>query len=230
MSNLQKKTFELSFASDITDLEAVVVDPDSVGRLMALNSDNTVRKVKFIDNKAQVSYGEYVALVYTQSSSNRSFSKLYTNRYYFSDENKIKMINNTEYLEYPVAMRGNTYYRYDGGLSSKIYYFGQVKEDVQFLFSPPNYVGDNKLRVGNGYNTFYLLSNMQKYNSDLISIETFVENSKASYSVNNKDVDRIGTTILSKITPTADYNEQYDVSRIYLGDNLVTDPLLHRLI
>jgi hypothetical protein len=67
---------------------------------------------------------------------------------------------------------------------------------------------------------------MQKYNSDLISIETFVENSSAIYSLNNKDVDRINGKILSRVEPKENYNEKFDVNKIYLGNNIVTDPYL----
>jgi len=231
MSEMLKKTFDVSFKYDVgTSFQLVTINPDDVSRLLSLSDDNIVKKATFIDGKVDVTYGDYVAVVYTPSIDEESYSMLYSKTNYFSkflEKEKIKTLNGTDYLEYPVAKRGNNYYHFNGNSANRIYYIGQIKDNVELEFTIPNYVADNKMHIGDEYNTFYLLTNMQKYNSDLISIETFIENPNVSYSINDKSVDKINGVKLSKINPSADYYDRYDMHKIYLGDDLSKDSLLN---
>lgn len=227
MTNLHKKTFDVKFTSgDAKDFEIVIINPESISRLLTLNSNNTVKKIPFFENKAQVSYGDYIALVYKRKTNANDYTKIYSNKGYFTDPSKIKMINDQEYIDLPAAKRGNTYYIYGGDTATRIFYFGVVKENVDLSFSLPSRTADNRLKVGEGRNTFYLLTNLQKYNSDIISIQSFVKNPNASYSVNDSTVDKIDGETISKITPTESYKLMYDVHKIYLGDNITIDPFL----
>lgn len=226
MSDLHKKTFDIKLPGSTDGFEVVVISPDEIKKgLMSLSDKNVVRKVQFIDGKAQIEFGEDVALIYDSVRAG-NLSKIYTNKGYFSDPKKVKTLNGTEYLEYSIAQRGNNYYSYGGNSYSRIIYFGEVKENIDFLYGIPNYKSSNNIHIGDGFNTFYLLTNLQKYNSDLITIESYVVDENATYSINNSLVDKIGEKVISKIVPTEEYYDKYDLHKIYIGDTLSADPLL----
>jgi hypothetical protein len=227
LTKVTRKTFDITLPDNTSkDFEVVVIKEEDTKRLLTLNSSNTVRKVAFNDDKVSVGYGEYIALVHTQRQNSSVYNKVYSLKGYFTNPEKIKVMNDVEYIEFPAAKRGNNYYIYGGETYSRIFYVGQIKESINLIYTLPNSVNSNQISVGENYNTFYLLTNQQKYNSDLVSIQTFVKNPNASYSISNSDVDKIGNTIISKITPTETYALKYDVHKLYLGDNLTIDPLL----
>lgn len=229
LSEVEKKTFEISLADKNLDdcFKVVTLKPDLKGDLLKLTADDIVQENRFISNTTEVTYGDEIALVYMQKTGVPKYESLYINAkpIYFKNAEDVKFINDIEYLQYDVSKRGNSYYRYNYDASSRIFYIGQVKEDIKFYTTIPNYVNDKKVHVGDNYNTFYLLTNMERYNSDLITLEAFVPNSNVSYSVNNPLVDRINGTVVSKISGE-EYNQRYDLYNIYLGDNMNSDPLL----
>lgn len=227
LTDVTKKVFDITLPQNTSkDWQTVVIDKEDTKRLMTLNANNTVRNAVFNDDKLSVVYGEHIALIHTQSLNSSEYNRLYSLKGYFTNPDKIKVTNDVEYVEYPAAKRGNNYYIYGGETYSRIFYVGEVKEDIELLYALPNRPEFNMINVGDNYNTFYLLTNQQKYNSDLVSIQTFVKNPNASYSVSNSDVDKIGNTVISKVMPTETYALKYDINKIYLGDNLEIDPLL----
>lgn len=225
-TNMPIKYFDINLTGGLENFKVVTVSEDKLERMTSLRESDINDEVEFVDNKASIKYGEYAFLIHNKPGDNpRSYNSVFSEVNRFTEEDKISNIGTLEYVEYPVSRKGNSRYIYNGDTFSNIFYLGRIKESVTLYSEIPNYVEDKGFDFERTPNVFYLFTNLSEYNSDMCTIEVYNMVS-AVYNPSDINQDKIGDVVLSRVQPSAIFNQRYDVHKIYLGEDLQNDPLI----
>ena len=223
LTEMQKLKFDIIMPG-MSDFQVITFsDKERLDRLTVLNSLMADSTINFKNEKASVEYGDYAFLIRTHTS--KHYDSLYSRVGRFTQEEDISHIGSLNYIEYPVAKKGNVRYYLNNNGYTSIHYMGQILEDVELSDSIPEYVPDKGFDIQRDPNIFYLFSNLSQYNSDLLTIETYTS-SNNSYNASNQNLDKIGNVTIEKVNPHSIYKNRYDLHKIYLGANIATDGLL----
>lgn len=226
LSEMQKLTFDITLDSSMKNFKAVTIKEDLVdGFMTKVTSEDILDTVDFVNGKATIEYGNYVILNYNKSSANGVYDAIYSDiNHYTLAKNKAN-IGTINYSYYNRAKKGNVDYVMEGFSNWALYYIGEIKEDVNFYSAIPNYVPDKGFDIDRKQNTFYLFTNMDKYNSDMLTINAYTSTNK-TYDSSNTNLDIIDGNVVEKVNASSVYNKRYNVYNIYIGQNLQSDIFL----
>lgn len=252
LTEVTRRGFDLEIASDIlnttgtfvnnhmtdSNLSVVSIDPSSIGRLVKVDPSIVLAERPVEGNKATVYYGEYIILCYVKpSTTSAEISTIYSRPNYFTNEEDILYYGDTAYLQYDVAKKGNAYYNLyrcaNPATSSRLYYIGLIEEGYTLQKTIPDYVTSSAMTMEDDYNKFSLLTNLNKYNSDLLSIEVYKPTQNNTTGVdsildNGSQVELELATPISANTlyPNNNLYNRYERYDMYIGNNKATDSLL----
>lgn len=226
LSEMQKLKFDITLGSDMSEFQALIIPKEKTqGLITELNDSDLLEKIDFEDYKASIEYGNYVILNHDKVTSNANYSSIYSDiNHYTLDKDKAN-IGTINYSYYNKAQKGNTDYLFNNDYRTSLYYIGEIKEDINFYSSVPNYIQDKGFQIDRSPNMFYMFTNLTEYNGDMLTIEAYAPTDK-TYSASNANMDKIDGKTVEKVNPSSIYNNRYDVYKIYLGNNLQTDVLL----
>jgi hypothetical protein len=231
MSKVYKRTFDIILNNLRTEEYSVVwVDYDEAdGYLTSITNDNIKefengsKQLVFNDkNKVTVDFGTTVALIQNQSNRKLVYDKLYTTDKYFPSSNQNRL--NEECCYYNVASNGGGYYSFNHDSDKKIYFIGDVKEDIDLYSNIPGYEEEKGIRFEdeeNMKNVFRLLAPKQKYNSETFKLFFYMPKKYESDIVFDKVDDIELVQVPSEMI--SNYNNKYDMYNIYLGDDYNND-------
>ena len=257
MSEVTKRTFDITLNKEVlsastcknddgeavSNMKVVTFDSEYATHLVELSEDIVRDTISFVDGTATIEYGEYAIICYEKQELNATISDLYSYTGHFTEEEKINTYNNIDYVHYPVAIRGNTYYNlHENGAvntKSRLFYIGKIQEDLSIIKNIPTYVEQKGFVLDNSENKFSLLTNRQDYNSDLLTIDIYGL-SDVAYTANDDRLDKVGGNTIKKIEKYSsaenkvlknsdvmyEYINRYDVTNMYIGDNIEEDSLL----
>lgn len=223
LANVQKKTFEITLSNNLSGFSAVTVSEEQTKNLTVLNENNILTSRTFEDNKLAVKYGEYVILIYRKTNNLKEIDALYSTKNNFSLNTA--NLGALEYAYYNVAKRGNSLYSYNGEYLSRLYYIGKIQEDLNLQDTIPNYKEEKGFIFEKTPNTFYLITNMEKYSSNMLTINTYSATNQP-YNAGDKNLDKIDNQVVIKNSPAFNLYNRYDVHKYYIGNDLINDKLL----
>ncbi len=226
---------ERGAAPDDIRMYFVTINPNNiVGNLMKLTPENVVRQERFKLNdrltgntySGYFEYKECVMLVYQKVYGAREIPTIYSEVNHFTPQNKIQTKSGIEYVEFNVAQRGNTYYTYSINSDTRLFYIGYVQEGFTLDIDIPNYTASIDLGIEMKKNAFYLMSNLERRNSDFMSIDVY-SSVNESYVSGNSSMDRVSGVVIKKTSEDAIVRNKYSTYSMYIGEDKSTDVLLN---
>lgn len=225
-----------------TNLQIVTINPEYLTDLKYLRGDAILDQIPVtIDGEAYVEYGNYAIFCFTKEENKQEMKSIYSSVGKFTPENKIIEFKENKYAQFDLAVKGNQPYNLyeNNSLLSKtrLYYIGQIKEDMDIYRQIPDFEVTKGFTFENKKNQFVLLTNKQDYNSSLLSISAYVSTFQL-YDSANLMLDMIGDHTLAKIqkynedglfkTPDvySEFGKRYDMLSFYIGENIVLDTFL----
>lgn len=228
MSGVSKKVCELKFNGNTAfeKFTAVAIDPAELTQLIVLDKDKILKEyTQTTINKLDINYGDYVALIYNKDHTQPEIDTIYSRENYFTETSHKANIGKIHYSFYDKSVRGNVAYTYNNNSNTRIFYLGEVRESMDFYTSIPEYQESKGFTdIEDVPNTVALLTNLSKYNSDLLTT-TFYKKTNKVYSSGDSSLDMISSTgtVLEKVSAVEQKYNRYDLYRVYVGDNYSTE-------
>ena len=223
------------------------IKPEYGSNFVNLPWDLVNSVTNFTTNNMTVDYGNYLILIYNYQDTNADLSTIYSDVGYFTPRDKV--VGN--YSIYESSRKGNQYYTYmnasgnEVGINNSVrmFFIGKIQEDIDFYSYIPGFVEEKGFKFDKDPNTFYFLSNKHEQ-TQLVDPETGEETTfESEYLVNinfykksdvlakdfdpsNLNFDKLGDTVIEKMTPSDQIVSRYDVYKYYIGEDLATDNLL----
>ncbi len=224
---------------DLSNLQIVTINPDYLTNLMYLRGDAITGQIPVsVSGEAYVDYDSYAILCFTKEDGKQEMTNLYSSVGKYTPANKIIEYKENKYAEYNLALKGNVPYNlYEGNSAiskTRLYYMGQIKEDMEFYRQIPDFDVTKGFAFNDKENQFVLLTNRQDYNSSLLSISAYVPTSQ-SYDESNPSLDRVDGKTVVKLDKYAsdgsiknpnvygEFGKRYDMLSFYLGETVVSD-------
>lgn len=253
MSGVRVKKLKINVAKDILDnsiteddddkeisnLQIVTINPEYLTNLMYLRGDAITGQIPVsLTGEAYVEYGNYAIFCFTKEDAKQEMQKIYSSVGKYTPENKIIEYKNNRYAEYNLALKGNVAYNlYEGNSAiskTRLYYMGQIKEDMEFYRQIPDFDVTKGFAFNDKENQFVLLTNRQDYNSSLLSISAYVPTVQ-SYDESNPSLDKVNGKTVAKLEKYnsdgtiknhnvySEFGKRYDMLSFYLGETTVSD-------
>ena len=223
MTEMTKKTFSLSLDSGMDGFKVLIISKEQTEGLVKLLSKDVQETIEFTNNVATVEYGKIAILLHNRKTSNQSYSAIYSELGKFTSSGNIKNQGTLRYSEYPVAQKGNTLYNFNYDSTQCLYYLGEIREDISMQSTIPNFEYEKGFSIDRTPNIFYLFTNLSEYNSDILTMNVY---SPVGNNYNGNDLDSIDGISIQKVSPAQIYNDRYDLHKIYLGQDLDSDPVV----
>lgn len=255
MKDVNYKTFTLDIESSIMNtskgsgktpnIKALIVSPESVEDMKYFSEDMVLEELSFENNSITIEYGKYVMLHYLKPTDASSVEipvmyadihEVFTDSRVLAEESRIK------FARYDVSRRGNIYNNIIGergeNPQSRLYYIGKMQYDISLYDNIPGFKEEVGFQLENNENKFAIITNMQDYRSELMSIDVY-QATNLVFDENNPKLDKLDDLTIQKIDKyNADgtslknsnicYNiyQRYDVYNMYIGNNLAGDAFL----
>ena len=251
MGDVQKKQFDITLDGVNAKHYSVVkvkYNPDEY--LTTLNSDNceefintesgsisTTYEKSFKDNKVSLDYGSCIALV-SNAPDSELLDCFYGDTTYFDYTNQTQV--NSQLVSYNIAKRGNMYYTYEavGQVYKKIYFIGDIKEDISLSKNLPGYKEEKGFQFEKKPNTFYLFAPLYSLNSQTFTYEIYSTTEscwarddrnqvvKTDYIETINEDESHSIINLGLVNPNSQYKRKYDIFNLYIGKDKANDILL----
>jgi len=251
MGGVKKRQFDVSLDGvDSKYYSAVKVDYKKEEYLTTLDTSKCIEFVNrvgntvstsyeksFTDNKITLDYGTCLALVSTAPDS-QLIDKFYGETTYFEYSNQKE--ENSKFVSYGIAKRGNIYYTYRSADNKykKIYFIGDIKEDLFLSKNIPGYEDEKGFDIEKNPNTFYFFTPLTSLNSQTFSLEIYSttescwardgENNvvKSDYIETINEDETTSVINLGLVSPNSIYKRKYDVYNMYIGEDKGNDTLI----
>lgn len=243
LSEVKRRALQLTVSDSILDitstnrgkvdeksnLSIISIDPSCVNNLTRVDESKIIARRDFNKNKATVYYGEYVIICYNKLVDHKEIPTLYTDVNRFSRTENITSIDTINFCQFDVAVMGARYYHLIENntqqTKTRLFYFGQVKENFNIYNKIPNYTSPKGFVLNDEENKFSLLTNPTKYNSDLLSINVFSPSVK-TYDPDDNSLDQVDGLTLNKINSAELFKNRYDRFDMYVGNDRQFDIFL----
>lgn len=216
----------LSRTNSLSNFTAIAIK-ESKGDLVDILETDILKTYELVGNKFTVDYGDRVVLVYNQDSSSYDLNTIYSQTNYELDNSLKEGVNGVEEYTYiDVAKKGNSYYYIQNRVNTRLFYIGKLQESFDFFYNKPGTKNEPGFKFDKDPNTFYLLTNLSKYSSDLMNIKVYTSIDEP-YLSSVQSQDQVGATTIKQITHSSELYNRYDVHKMYVGnetaqsDNLV---------
>ena len=224
LTQMTKIKHKVTLDSQLNDFKIVTVSKEKTeGRFSSLKNTDVLETIEFNGKVAYVEYGSYILFVH--NTRNSKYDALYSDLNHYTNINNQANIGTLNYSVYNLAKKGNTSYYYNNDPYTALYYFGEIKEDINLYSEIPNFEKDKGFDIERQPNIFYLFTNLSEYNSDILTMEAFASTT-SNYDESNDNIDRIEGNVVKKVSPAEIFNDRYDVHKIYLGEDLNSEILL----
>lgn len=228
MSGVERKVCSL----DMTDntnfgkFTAVAINPSELSQLIVLDTTKVLKTYEqTAEGKLEIDYGDYIALIYNKDYTMPEYETIYSRDNYFTESSHKANVGKIHYSFYNKSVRGNVAYNYHNGTSTwsntRIFYLGEVREDMSFYDSIPDYVESKGFSdIEEIPNTLAFLTNMSKYSSSLMTTTIYKKSTKL-YNPSDSSLDMISSTgtVIEKVSGLEEKYNRYDLYRLYIGDN-----------
>lgn len=224
MAEVTKKVCTLSFSGTkaFEKFTAVSIDPKELSQLIVLDSSKVLKEyTQKSPNKLDIEYGDYVALIYNKDYTQPEIDTIYSRENFFTESSHKANIGMIHYSFYDKSVRGNVAYNYNNNGNTRIFYLGEVREPMEFFYTIPEYQESKGFTdIADVPNTLALLTNLSKYNSDLMTTTIYKKTNKF-YNPSDESLDMISSTgtVLEAVSAVEQKYNRYDLYRIYAGDD-----------
>lgn len=227
LTDMQKLKFDVILDKDMENFTVLSIPEEKTEDLfLELLESEVIEQYSFTNHKASIEYGNFIVLKHNINSSKQDYDAIYSNITHFTSDRNKSNLGSLEFATYNKAVKGNTDYLYNKNRSGEVlYYIGELKEDVSFQTTIPNYVEDKGFDIERKPNTFYLYTNLSDYNSEMFSLDAYAPTNEV-YDQNNPDMDIIDGKTMKKVSPFDIHKDRYAIYKIYLGLDKDTDVLL----
>lgn len=229
LTDMQKLKFDIVLDKDMENFTVLSIPEEKTENLfLELLESEVIEQYSFTNHKASIEYGNYIVLKHNINSSKQDYDAIYSNITHFTSDRNKSNLGSLEFATYNKAVKGNTDYLYNKNRSGEVlYYIGELKEDVSFQTTIPNYIEDKGFDIERKPNTFYLYTNLSDYNSEMFSLDAYAPTNEV-YDQNNPDMDIIDGKTVKKVSPFDIHKDRYAIYKIYLGLDKDTDVLLNQ--
>lgn len=225
LSQMQKYKFKITTQKGMSGFKLLVVPESKLDRFITLEKADVLEEIPVINNVAEIEYGKIVLMCQTLTADITGYSQLYSTIGHFTEDRNKANIGTLNYSVYNLAKKGNANYWYGSNSATRLYYIGQIKEDINFYPSIPNYIADTGFKFERKPNIFYLFNNLSEYNSPFMNVETYVA-TNSQFNQSDSSLDRIEGQVVKKIESNYKFNDRYDVYKLYIGTDLENEILL----